>query len=84
MRHDDAFPEAARAYQAAYAAQYFQRDLAVALQLYERLIASYPSAREARYSRTQIQNIADAVVPEQDRLDAQIELAFAHLESQTP
>ena len=79
MSDDGALTEAARE----YAAQYSQRDLAVALQLYERLIASHPSAREAGYSRTQIQNIADAVVPEQDLLDAQIELAFAHLESQT-
>lgn len=84
MSDDGALTEAAREYAAAYAAQYSQRDLAVALQLYERLIASHPSAREAGYSRTQIQNIADAVVPEQDLLDAQIELAFAHLESQTP
>jgi hypothetical protein len=84
MSDDGALTEAAREYAVAYAAQYSQRDLAVALQLYERLIVSHPSAREAGYSRTQIQNIADAVVPEQDLLDAQIELAFAHLESQTP
>ena len=84
MSDDGALTEAAREYAVAYAAQYSQRDLAVALQLYERLVASHPSAREAGYSRTQIQNIADAVVPEQDLLDAQIELAFAHLESQTP
>ena len=83
MSDDGSITEVARAYKAAYVAQYFQRDLAVALQLYERLIALHPSAREARYSRTQIQNIADAVVPEQDRLDAQIELALAHLESQS-
>ena len=84
MSDNGALTEAACEYAAAYAAQYSQRDLAVALQLYERLIASHSSAREAGYSRTQIQNIANAVVPEQDLLDAQIELAFAHLESQTP
>jgi len=84
MSDEGVLTEAAREYAAAYAAQYSQRDRARALQLCERLIASHPSAREARYSRTQIQNIADAVVPEQDLLDAQIELAFAHLESQTP
>ena len=83
MSDDGALTEAAHEYAAAYAAQYSQRDLAVALQLYERLIVSHPSAREAGYSRTQIQNIADAVVPEQDLLDAQIELVFAHLEDQT-
>jgi hypothetical protein len=84
MSDDGSLAEAARAYKAAYATQYFQRDLAVAPQLYERRIALHPGAREARYSRTQIQNIADAVVPEQELLDAQIELAFAHLENQTP
>ena len=83
MSDDGALMEAAREYAAAYAAQYSQRELAVALELYERLITSHPSAREAGYSRTQIQNIANAVVPEQDLLDAQIELVFAHLEGQT-
>ena len=83
MSDNGSVAEATRAYQAAYAAAYFQRELAVASQLYERRIALHPCAREARYSRTPIQNIADAVVPEQDRLNAQIELALAQLESQS-
>jgi hypothetical protein len=84
MSDDGALTEAAREYAAAYAAQYSQRNLAAALQLYERLIAAHPSAREAGYARTQVRNIVDAIVPEQDLLDAQIELALAHLESQIP
>jgi len=83
MSDDGALTEVAREYAAAYAAHYSQRDLAMALQLYERLIASHSSAREAGYSRTQVQNIVHAVVSEQELLDAQMELAFAHLENQT-
>ena len=78
---DDSVPtEAARAYAAAYAAHYSERDLTMALRLYKKLIASHASAREAGYSRTQIQNIVNAVVPEQELLDAQTKLAIARLE----
>jgi hypothetical protein len=82
MSDDGALTEAAREYAAAYAAQYSQRDLAMALQLYERLIASHSGAREAGYARSQVRNIVDAIVPEQDVLDAQIVLALAYLEDQ--
>jgi hypothetical protein len=37
-------------------------------------------APEAGYSRTQVQNIVNAVVPKQELLDAQMELALARLE----
>jgi hypothetical protein len=82
MTDDSALTEAAREYAAAYAAHYSERDLAMALQLYKKIIASHASAREAGYSRTQIQNIVNAVVPEQELLDAQIERALARLEHQ--
>jgi hypothetical protein len=82
MSEDNARTEAARAYAAGYAAHYSERDLTMALQLYKKLIASHASAREAGYSRTQVQNIVTAVVPEQELLDAQIELALARLEHQ--
>jgi len=78
---DDAAPiEAGLAYAAAYAAHYSQRDLATALHLYRDVIAAHPNAREAGYSRTQIQNIVNALVPAQDLLDAQLNLALARLE----
>jgi len=83
MSEDGALTDAARAYAAAYAAQYSQRDLAVALQLYERLIASHSNAREAGCARSQVRSIVDAVVPGQDLLEARIELAFAQLGNQT-
>lgn len=73
--------EAAREYAAAYAAHYSARDLATALQLYKKLMASHANAPEAGYSRTQIQNIVKLVVPEQDLLDTQMELARVRLGS---
>ncbi len=82
MSDDSALTAAARDYAAAYAAHYSKRDLAMALQLYKKIMASHASAREAGYSRTQVQNIVNAVVSEQELLDAQLELALARLENQ--
>ncbi|MEJ2207324.1 MAG: hypothetical protein P8Y10_16320 [Gemmatimonadales bacterium] len=82
MSDHTALKEAARAYAAAYAAHYSERDLAKALRLYQRIMASHASAPEAGYSRTQVQNIVHAVVPEQELLDAQMELVIARLEHQ--
>ena len=78
MRNEIELTEAARQYTAAYAAHYVERDLPLALQLYKKLIASNSSAQEADYSRTQIQNIVNAVAPKQELLDAQMALALAH------
>ncbi len=80
----DTIPAADRAYAAAHAAHYSQRDLAAALRLYRDLIAARPNAPEARYSRTQIQNIVDTVVPAQELLDAQVGLALARLDGNEP
>ena len=79
---DDSTPtEAAREYAAAYAAHYSARDFATALQLYRTIIAGHASTREAEYSRAQVQNIVNAVVPRRELLDAQIELALAQLDA---
>lgn len=80
MNDDRGLTESARAYASAYAAHYTERDLAKALQLYKQIMACHASTREAGYSRTQIQNIVHSVVPAQELLDAQVELALAHLE----
>jgi hypothetical protein len=80
MSDTSARTEAARAYAVAYAAHYSERDPAKALQLYKDLIASHASAQEAGYSRAQIQNIVNTLVPAQELLDAQLELALARLE----
>ena len=78
MKIDTELTETGREYAAAYAAHYTERNLPSALQLYRDVIASHPGDPEAGYSRTQIQNIIHAVVPQQKILDAHIELAVAH------
>ena len=80
MREDAELTEASRKYATAYAAHYTGHDFPLAMQLYTKLMAAHPTAAEADYSRMQIQNIANAVVPKQDLLDAQIELVRSHLE----
>ena len=84
MRNDTRLTEAGRQYAEAYAAHYTGRDLPVALQLYRKVMASHPDAREASYSRAQVQNIINTVVPQEELLNAQIELAVAHLEHEGP
>ncbi len=47
----------------AYAAHYTEHDLRSAMQLYKQVMVSHPSDPQAEYSRGQIHNIVDAVVP---------------------
>ncbi len=47
-------------------------------------MASHPGDQEAGYSRTQIQNIINTVVPQQELLDAHVELAVAHFRHEGP
>jgi hypothetical protein len=70
--------DAGAQYRDAYAAHYSQRNLRLALQLYQNLLKSYPDALEADYSRLQVQNIVSAVVPKRELFDAQFELALAY------
>lgn len=72
--------ESNREYVVAHAAHYAERDIPRALQLYSTLMHSYPNAKESEYAHTQIQNIANAIVPKQELLDAQLELVLTHLE----
>lgn len=71
--------EAAQQYDAAYAAHYRERDLPLALRLYQDLLTSHAEALEANYARAQIHNIANAVVPKQELVNAEMELAYAHI-----
>jgi hypothetical protein len=80
MRTETEPTEANQQYAAAYAVHYTGRDLPLALQLYRKLMASHPNAQEANYSRMQVQNIVNAVVPKQELLDAQIKLVLVHFE----
>lgn len=70
--------EARRQYAAAYSAHYSERDLPGALRLYVNVIASHPDEQEAKFSRAQVQNIVNTIVPKQELFDAQVNLAAAH------
>lgn len=53
-------------------------------QLYMSVMASHPGDLEAGDSRSQAENIVSAMVPQQELLDAQIELALARIEHEGP
>ena len=80
MPNDIELTEAGRQYAAAYAAHYTGHDLLKALQLYSKVMAAHPGGQEAGYSCAQVHNIVNTVVPKQELLDAEMELALAHLE----
>jgi hypothetical protein len=80
MRNEHRPTEAGRQYEAAHAAHYTAKDLRHALEIYTDITAAHPETREAEYSRGQIDNIVKSVVSKQEFLDAQVKLAFAHLE----
>jgi hypothetical protein len=69
----------ARSYADAYSMHYARRDLLEALRCYEELIALHPTTPEADYARSQMRNITRLVIPEQELLDSQVELARQHL-----
>lgn len=77
MKHVNTQMEVGHQYQVAYAAHYTARDLPLAIQRYQNVMSAHPDTQEAKYSRTQIQNIVNAVIPKQELLDAQIELVNA-------
>ena len=83
MRNETELTEAGKQYARAYAAHYTTKDLHEALELYKGVMATHPNTKEAEYSRTQIQNIVQSVVPNQRLLDAQVELALTCLRSQS-
>jgi hypothetical protein len=79
MKEDAKSEAAGEQYAAAYAKHYSKGDLRGALELYRGVMAAHPDTPEARHSRTQIQNIVNAVVPMQELLDAQFGLALTHI-----
>jgi hypothetical protein len=80
MRNTTELTEASRQYATAYAAHYTETDLPAAMRLYKQVMTSHPSDPEAEYARVQIQNIVNAVVPKQELLDAQMEMALTYFE----
>jgi len=71
MGNNIGLTEAGRQYVTAYTVHYIERDLHGAFQLYLKIMKSYPGEQEARYCRTQMQNILNGVEPKQELLDSQ-------------
>ena len=65
-----------------YALAYAMKDLHAALNLYKDVITVFPDSREAEYSKSQINNIAKAVVPEQMLFNTQLDLALTQFEQE--
>ena len=84
MRDIEAPTEAAWQYTEAYEAQYTAKDLRMALDLYQVLMGAHPDAAEAGYARAQVRNIAGHVIPDQELLEAQLEMAYTHLPREAP
>ena len=70
----------ARHYAEAYATHYAKRDLLGALQAYDRVIELHPDEPEAEYSRSQMRNIVNLVVPARELLASQVELVRRYLQ----
>ena len=84
MINNTKLTEAGQQYATAYEAHYTTKDMYKAFKLYGRIIAAHPDTHEAGYSRSQVQNIVNAVVPKQKVMDALVELALTHFEQDVP
>ena len=80
MENSTILTEAGKKYAAAYDTHYTEKDMHEAFVLYGSLIEAHPDSQEAKYSRSQIQNIVNAVVPKQEIMDALADLALTHFE----
>jgi hypothetical protein len=84
MIDNNRLTEAGQQYATAYDAHYKTKDVYKAFKLYERIIAAHPDTLEAGYSRSQVQNIVNTVVPKQKVMDALVELALTHFKEDVP
>jgi hypothetical protein len=84
MINNTILTEAGQQYATAYDAHYKTKDMYKAFKLYGRIIVAHPDTDEAGYSRSQVQNIVNAVVPKQKVMDALVELALTHFEQDVP
>jgi hypothetical protein len=80
MENKTILTKAGQQYATAYEAHYTEKDLHKAFVLYGGVIAGHPDAQEAEYSRSQVQNIVNAVVPKQEIADSLGKLALTHFE----
>jgi hypothetical protein len=80
MSNDRELTEAGRQYAAAYEIHYATKNLREAFKLYKGIMASHPDTKEAGYAKSQIQNIVNIVVPKEERLGIQMDLASSVFE----
>ena len=69
-------------YSAAHIAHYVTKDLPRALEHYAAILADHPDSPEAGYSRAQVKNITNTVVPKDEIVASQLEMTRSHLQSQ--
>ena len=84
MRERKLFEEADQKYATAYDTHYTTKDIHKAFKLYEDIIAAHPETKEAGYSRSQVQNIVNAVVPKKEIMDSLMKLARNHFDQKVP
>jgi hypothetical protein len=84
MRESRLSEEAGQQYATAYDTHYTTKDIHRAFTLYEDIIAAHPDTKEAGYSRSQVQNIVNAVVPEKEIMDSLMKLARIHFDQKVP
>lgn len=84
MKKDIKKSESGRFYMVAHEMHYTTKDLSEALELYKSVMEAYPETEEAKYCRSQIENIVNTVVPKQELFDAKLELARMHTEHKGP
>ena len=83
MSDNTEMTEAGRQYAAAYETHYGSKNLRDAFGLYKRILADHPDTKEAGYAKSQIQNIVNTVVPKEERLDSQMDLAATVFQKMT-
>ena len=84
MRESKLSAEAGQQYASAYETHYTTKDIHKAFKLYEDIIADHPDTKEAGYSRSQVQNIVNAVVPKKEIMDSLMGLARIHFDPKVP
>jgi len=84
MKNEQSLTGVLEQYAAAYLEHYTTKDLNKALGLYRGVMAAYPDSEEAGYSRTQVLNIVNSVIPKRDIFDAQVDLLLTHFKSDSP
>lgn len=73
--------EAGKKYAAAYETHYTQQNFHSAFCQYVDLIDLYPDSLEAKYARTQLDNIVKALIPDDERLSSLVQLLERKFES---